>query len=206
MVKHTPLLTHTLATTEPEPTTINSWRRLLMLQDIAARLNCFRLQPPSLGSHSFGRRRVRCLNPGHHRSNQAKERWIRTIQQNCFLEEFKVLKSGCQIKSSRLIAELNLFLDKENLIHCGGRVDSADILEGAKSLLLLPTRFRFTTLLVHHLIFHNDIRETLNGVKERYWIIRGREAVKQVLKRCIVCRKYQGYGFSTSNVAGLPPD
>jgi len=57
---------------------------------------------------------------------EAEERWVRTIQQSCFLEEIKVLKSGHQIKSNQLIA---LFLDKENLIHCGGRVDSADIPE-----------------------------------------------------------------------------
>jgi len=48
-----------------------------------------------------------------------------------------VLKSGHQIKSNRLTAQLNLFLDKENLIRCGGRVDSADISEEAKSPLLI---------------------------------------------------------------------
>jgi len=101
-----------------------------------------------------------------------------------------------------------------NNFHCTlnhrlGRVDSADIPEEVKSPLLLPTQHMFTTLLVQsiqHLIFHNGIRETLNAVRERYWIIRGREIVKQVLRKFIVCRKYQGYGFSTPNVAGLPPD
>ena len=91
-----------------------------------------------------------------------------------------MLRSGHQIKNNSLITQFNLDLDKEGFICCRGRINSADIPEGTKSPLLLPTRHRFTALLVHHQIFHNGIRETLNAVREKYWIVRGREIVKQV--------------------------
>lgn len=129
------------------------------------------------------------------------------MQQNCFFEKLKVLK--CKSVVNRVINQLNLGLDDKGLIHCCGRINHADIPEGSKTPLLLPTHHRFTEPLIqfiHSCIFHNGIRETLNAVRENYWIIRGREIVKQILWRCIVCKKHQGPTFSTSGSAELPPD
>ena len=119
-----------------------------------------------------------------------------------------MLKSG-NPTTNHVINQLNLGLDNKGLIRCHGRSNHADIPEDSKTPLLLPTHHQFTELLIqfiHSCIFHNGIRETLNAVRENYWIIRGREIVKQVIRRCIVCKKYQGPILSTSRLAELPPD
>ena len=32
-------------------------------------------------------------------------------------------------------------------------------------------------------------------VRQRYWILRGREAVKRIVNRCAVCKKFEGLPF-----------
>ena len=140
--------------------------------------------------------------------NKAEERWIQTIQQNCFSQELRVLKS---VKSGYpsthcVINQLNLDLDDKAKIRCHGRINNADVPEGSKTQLLLPAHHKFTELLIHSCVFHNGIREALNAVRENYWIIRGRKIVKKILWRCAVCKKYQGPHFSMSGSAELPLD
>ena len=54
----------------------------------------------------------------------------------------------------------------------------------------------------HQLVHHNGIRKTLAAVRETHWILRGREAVKRVLRNCVVCRKFEEKPYP----APLPPD
>ena len=86
----------------------------------------------------------------------------------------------------------------------------------SKNPILLPTRHYFTEFLIqekHFLVHHDGIREKLNGIRESYWIVRGREAVKQKLSKCVVCKKYEGRPYSiplttvlqTDQVADVPP-
>ena len=48
------------------------------------------------------------------------------------------------------------------------------------------------------------IRETFNVVREYYWIIWGRELVKQVL--CFVWKRHQGPNLTKAGSAELPPE
>ena len=63
--------------------------------------------------------------------NKAEEGWVQTIQQNCFSEELKILKSG-RPSSSRVINQLNLGLDDKGLICCHCRINNAAIPEESK--------------------------------------------------------------------------
>lgn len=77
----------------------------------------------------------------------------------------------------------------------------------SKNPVLLPNKHRFTELLImekHRLVHHNGIQETLSAIREHYWIIRGREVVKKVIRRCVLCRKYEGKPYATPPVPPLP--
>ena len=102
--------------------------------------------------------------------NKAEERLVQTMEQNCFSEELKILKSG-HPSSNRVINQLNLGLDVKGSICYHGRINNAAIPEESKTPLLLPARRKFSELLIqsiHHQVFHNGIRETLNAVRENY--------------------------------------
>ena len=133
--------------------------------------------------------------------------WIKSIQRASFESELQSLHGQGVV--TLLQRQLNLFLDKEGIIHRQGCIDHATAPEGSKTPILIPTRHHFTELLImhkHNQVFHYGIRETLNLIRETHWIRRGREAVKRVLCKCVVCRRYEGKALPSPPVPQLPKD
>ena len=48
------------------------------------------------------------------------------------------------------------------------------------------------------------IRDTLTIIRERFWIIPGRESVKRLIKGCVICRKAEGRTYTCGMVPDLP--
>lgn len=100
--------------------------------------------------------------------------------------------------------QLSLFIDPEGVWRCGGRLSNADIPYMTRHPVLLPRDHPLTELLVlkaHARVLHNGIRETLTEVRARYWILKGRSLVKRVLRKCLVCKRFEGRPYS----APIPP-
>ena len=49
-------------------------------------------------------------------------------------------------------------------------------------------------------------RETLNAIRETHWVLKGREAVKRVIRKCTICRRHEGKPFTAPPSPGLPTD
>jgi hypothetical protein len=116
----------------------------------------------------------------------AEKLWVRSVQYSCFQEEHDHL-FGLNTKESQLIKQLGLFADVEGIIRCRGRINQSSVPQSAKQPVLLPSKHRFTDLVIldhHAAVQHDGIRETLNSVREYYWVVRGREAVKRVTRAC----------------------
>ena len=93
-------------------------------------------------------------------------------------------------EKNQIISQLGLFIDEDNIIHCEKRLHHSSVPEAAKQPVLLPVKHHLTELIIeerHVTVHHNGIRETLNCVREKYWIPRGRESVKHTLKQCVTC-------------------
>ena len=136
----------------------------------------------------------------------AEKLWLRSVQYCCFQEEHDHL-SGLNTKECQLVKQLGLFQDEEGIIRCQGRINQSSAPQTSKQPVLLPNKHYFTDLVIvaHHASVHHDgIRETLNSVRERYWIVRGREAVKRVTRSCRVCRRYEGKPFVAQCFPQLP--
>lgn len=57
----------------------------------------------------------------------------------------------------------------------------------------MPAKHHFVSLLVfdsHKKVFHFGISDTLMEIREKYWVIKGRQTVKNVLKRCVLCKRF----------------
>ena len=91
--------------------------------------------------------------------------------------------------------QFNLYLDEDKIIRCKGRINNADTTEESKNLVLLPSSHRYTELLIterNDRVHHNGVRETLNAIRETHWVLKGREVVKRVIRKCTICRRYEG--------------
>ena len=103
--------------------------------------------------------------------------------------------------------QFGLFVDPEGLWRCGGRLSNANISYAAKHPILLPKDQHLTTLLVvraHERVSHDGVKETLTELRSRYWLVKGRSFVKKILRRCSLCRRFEGKPYSAPPPPPLP--
>ena len=94
------------------------------------------------------------------------------------------------------ISRLDPFLDKDGIIHVGGRLDSCFINNNCKHPILLPKDGKVTTLIIqrhHKMAAHGGHGITLNQIKSSgYWIVGANSAVKNFIFRCVDCCRLRG--------------
>lgn len=91
---------------------------------------------------------------------EAKKIWIRCIQASAFQAEIRQLAIG---GTNPMVKQLGLFIDTDNIVCCEGRISQSTLPESAKQPILLPTKHRFTELIIrekHKVVHHDGIKET----------------------------------------------
>ena len=76
-----------------------------------------------------------------------------------------------------------------------------------KHLILLPKEHYVTKLIVrdcHKRVLHNGIRETLQELRTRFWIVKGRQLARQLLHKCVLCKRIQGLSYGVPSQSPLP--
>ena len=138
----------------------------------------------------------------------AENLWIKSVQASSFAKErsFMTRKDFKSTPPVR-ITQFGLFLDDEGVIKCKGRINNAPLPALTKNPILLPAKHAFVNLLVkhtHNCVKHNGIKDTLTTLRERFWVLRGRETAKRVIRQCLVCRRYEGIPFKSPPSTDLP--
>ncbi|GFR00893.1 integrase catalytic domain-containing protein [Trichonephila clavata] len=97
------------------------------------------------------------------------------------------------LSASSEIKSLVPYLDEDNLLRITGRLLEADLCFGDKHPVILPRHCKFTELLVireHERIGHCDVSATLTQLRKNYWIRKGRQLVKTMIRIRLICKKY----------------
>ena len=126
----------------------------------------------------------------------AERLWIKSIQET--------LKNDLSFKKTQM--QLGV-VEMEGILVCKGRLERSDLAFESKYPIYLPKEHRFTELLVlecHDRVFHCGLRSTLAELRTRYWISKGRQFVKKMLKKCFICRKMEGRPFHSPPPAAMP--
>jgi len=142
-----------------------------------------------------------CLVVSVSEIKRAESMWICTVQQDSFERELNslLIPSGAR---PLLIDQFGLCLDKDKLLRCQGRVNNSQLSLSSKKPSLLPSKHPLVTLLVrnaHELAKHYGVSQTLALLRERYWLLKGRQVTCKVIGSCVACR---GLAYTT----GSPPD
>ncbi|GFT92031.1 integrase catalytic domain-containing protein [Trichonephila clavipes] len=117
--------------------------------------------------------------------------WLKCVQSEFYSAEILALKQNEQLRSSSEIKSLVPYLDENNLLRLTGRLLEADLCFGEKHPVILPRRCKFTELLVireHERIGHCGVSATLTQLRKKYWIPKGRQLVKTMIRICLVCK------------------
>ncbi|XP_026322256.1 uncharacterized protein LOC113231928 [Hyposmocoma kahamanoa] len=122
----------------------------------------------------------------------AESLWIRAQQEEAFTEEINALMRGTPFPPSSRLMKLSTLLDGEGIIRLRSRIAAAgDITEQQRSPAVLDGDHPWVRLYIawiHKQTHHGGFGITTSEVRQHYWLLRLRNAVRSELKRCRVCR------------------
>ncbi|XP_053403147.1 uncharacterized protein LOC128558271 [Mercenaria mercenaria] len=126
------------------------------------------------------------------------------LQRKCYQDVYESITNGkkCTIKQ-----QLGVFIDKNGLLRCRGRLENANISDAARYPILLPKKDHFTRLIIeraHKQQLHSGLSQTLSAVRYKFWIPSGRATVRSVIRQCILCRKIEGGAYKMPPMPPFP--
>lgn len=129
-------------------------------------------------------------------------------QYESFLEEFQALKAGKEISPQSHLLPLSPQFDSVlELIRVGGRLRQIQTLDpNVIHPIALDPKHPTICLLIKHCdeqLLHPGLERVFAAIRRTYWILCGRQAVKQHQWSCIECRKWHAK-HTYSKMACLP--
>ena len=131
----------------------------------------------------------------------AEQEVLRVVQKKAFPKEVKQLTEASlsgsamtkSVNKSSSIRNLDPFME-DDLLRVGGRLRHASIEAEARNPIILPKKAHVVDHLVRHYhakAGHSGREHVLSLIREKYWIIKGRMAVRRVLSSCFDCKRRQ---------------
>ena len=119
---------------------------------------------------------------------------IKEAQQEAFEEEYKALVNFKSIPQNNKLLSLNPILDEDGLLRSDGRLRYADYLPfDARYPIIVPRKSGVTRLIVK--FYHErgshavGTNHTLSLLSARFWVMQGREEIRDWERECCECRK-----------------
>lgn len=127
---------------------------------------------------------------------EAEREILRKAQEQCFPEDLKRLLASKPVSStSRLLTLAPEYDESTKLIRVGGRLRRSDHLEpDTVHPIVLDPAHPVTKLIIQDT--DNDLRHPgserlFAEIRRRYWILRGREAIKRQQRTCVECQRWR---------------
>ena len=92
---------------------------------------------------------------------------------------------------------------------CHDRINNTQLPLSGKQPVLLPPNHHFATLLIcgaHELVKHGGVNQTLTFLRERFWVLKGRQATRKVIRSCVICRRLKGPSYGSVPPPNLPSE
>ncbi|XP_041778875.1 uncharacterized protein LOC121597290 [Anopheles merus] len=121
---------------------------------------------------------------------QAELRLCQLAQQESFAEELVDLQRGKQVSARSKLKWLSPYIDAQGVLRVGGRLGNANIPEATKHPTVLAASHRLSVLLaerVHQQEMHAGPQAMLTILRQKFWLIGGRNMVKRVYHQCHTC-------------------
>ena len=102
---------------------------------------------------------------------------------------------------------LRIFYDKEKILRVKGRFSNGDVDYNVKHPALLHNELYFTELVIwsaHKRVLHGGVNNTLNFIRNDYWLCMWRKTVRAILSKCVTCKKSQSRTLLGPEPSDLP--
>ena len=182
-----------------EPKRFPSWKRLVRVHARVRRV-----------LHNLRSRddRKAGIELSHEEIKDAEGEIVSLAQCEAFIDEYAALTLGKLISQESQLIKLNPCIDEDGVIRCDGRLKFAEFLPyDTRCPIILPRRHWVTKLIVknyHERVNHAaGINFILCQLSERFWIIAGREEIREWDHECNQCKKRRNRP-ACQNMAPLP--
>lgn len=118
---------------------------------------------------------------------------IKLVQRTAFKAEIKQRCNGDNVRKGSPLKRLDPVLDTDGLLKVGGRLASAHLNYDNKHQIIIPKLGRLTRLIIadsHKENLHSGTQLTLSNLRQKYWILGARCAVKYHIRRCVTCVRH----------------
>lgn len=125
--------------------------------------------------------------------NAALYTLIRSVQLTIFHLDYRTLKDQRALHPRSHLLSLNPFLDDEQMLRVGGRLENSNLSYEKKHPLILPKDHHLTKLLIrqtHLNTLHGGPELVITMLRRRYWIINMRSAVRWEIHKCVKCYRH----------------
>lgn len=118
---------------------------------------------------------------------------IKDLQRHAYQNEIETLSKGKQHSKNDKMYNLDVFLDKDNVLKVGGRVQHSSLPSSFKHPTIIPREHHITKLIIahcHERVNHQGKGFTMNEIRSNgYWIPKLSQTVASYIRRCVFCRK-----------------
>jgi hypothetical protein len=176
-----------------DPTRFSSWSKL-----VGATAWVFRFLHNVKGSTD---KRKGCLT--FEEIDHSRQWWIQRIQKESFAVEMLICERGDEVSQSSSLRNLRPYLDQEGILRIRSR--TSPVRQGLEAqsyeqhnLIILPGSHPVVKLLIdfhHRKLGHQGTGSTLFDMRQTYWIVKGRNIVKQIIHSCIICKRFNAVSY-----------
>ncbi|XP_065091635.1 uncharacterized protein LOC135712614 [Ochlerotatus camptorhynchus] len=120
----------------------------------------------------------------------AEQLLCRLSQRKAFAEELSDLANGERVIKSSSLKWLNPFVDQNGIIRVGGRIRNATLSDAIKHPIVLSAKHPLSALLAssyHQKLLHAGPQLLLATLRQKFWILGGRNLIKSVFHQCHTC-------------------
>ncbi|XP_029170207.1 uncharacterized protein LOC114939928 [Nylanderia fulva] len=124
----------------------------------------------------------------------ALSHWLRGVQALHFPDEVTAISAGRTVATRSPLAKLTPYIDAQGVLRVGGRLKNSLLPQDERHPMIVPATSWLTRLLIdscHRRTLHGGVQLTLGLLRQRFWVLRGRSAVKQRLHRCVTCTRWR---------------
>ena len=110
-------------------------------------------------------------------------------------------------KFEQRTADFGLVQGNDSLVSCHRRLGKSGLSEDAKRPILLPGKHPLTNLIIqqcHEIVGHGGVARTLAEVRSKYWIIKGQQVVRKIIKGCWRCKRFLVKRLQDNQTSQLP--
>lgn len=120
------------------------------------------------------------------------------VQMELLGKQYHLLKNKNALPYKDQLLNLNPFIDKNNVMRVGGRLSNSNYSYDTKHPIILHSKHHITYLLTQHyhkMSMHAGSQLMLAMLRQRFWIIGGRNLTRKIARTCVTCCRFNSKGI-----------